>query len=261
MSRITLAVTKGTCEVPVLAGQSDSSSAYLEADMSNSCDDTSPFCSDEGICSQRHQFVAELGQVYTFAAARYNSNNITGNFPGEEFFETVVQCSAPASNDCAAPTEVEEGIFTYSNLGGAASSECTNGNDVFLEYTATCTGSVNFTMVPGPGYDGYHGEDLKMGFYTACGSENIVVCQDDPAQINANASTVEEDWGPTRGPNNAGLVGGVTKGTKYTLQVGSYGSDVAPFVFVISPCEGDGSDPSSAVTLAAPLVALFAMLF
>lgn len=259
MSSITLAVTTGTCAAPVLAGQSESSGDYLQADMTMDCDwDTMSLDDLSGEYVQRHQFAATLGTTYTVAAGRRSSSNITGSEPGEEFFKTLIQCSAPASNDCAVPSPITEGAVSFSNIGGAAQSDCTGGNDVFLEYEAPCTGSVNFTMVGG---SGYQGEDLEMGIYTGCGGDaDLKVCQDDPAIVYANASITDDSFGTNQGLGSAGSMDGVQKGSKYIIKVGSYSSAVAPFIFHVSGCDGDDST-SSASALAAPLLALVALLF
>lgn len=267
VTTLDVGVFTGTCAAPVLAGRSSSQNSYALTDMTNGCTSSgrdTTVTADGTFQVQYHQFVAVLGTEYIIRASKWSSSNPTW---GEDKYDTMFQCSAPASSDSDAPTEVEEGTFTYSNLGGSSSGQCTGGHDVFLEYEATCTGSVNFTMIGGAGYQG---EDLEMAVYDGgfqITDQEKFTCQDDPAIVYANASATSDDWGTAgsdgigrnQGLAGAGLMGGVKKGNKYTIQVGGYGtSQVSPFVFEISECVGDGSS-SGAATLAVPFFGLLAL--
>jgi hypothetical protein len=255
VTRVRLGVFTGTCAAPVQAGISSTSNRYAATDMTP-IDCTSPsFEGSAAIRVQNSQFIAVMDTEYIISIGSLSDTNFTGN--GDSFFDLNVGCAAPASNDPAAATPVLEGTSVFSNIDGAVAGVRPSGcqsNAVYMDYTATCTGSVIFSFVPPPcsgACDGFHGEDLKIGLYEGVLTDDDV-CQDDPAYIYANA-TAADDWSP---PGGGGfLKGGVTSGTKYTVVGASYSSAKSPFVLLISPCEGDTGAASTVGVSMAALVA------
>lgn len=251
-----IGVFTGTCAAPVQQKVSSLENVYTDASMLAEC--TKP--PTEGSSTevvQNAQFMAVTGTEYIIAVGTFNAENMTGN--GDSFFEITVGCAAPASNDPTAPTVVTTGVSAYSNVGGLSAGVRPSGcdsNAVYMEYTAPCTGTVVFSLVPPPcsgACDGFHGEDLKIGMYNGAMVDDDV-CQDDPAYIYANA-TADATWSP---PDGAKFNGGVVEGEVYIVTASSYSSDIAPFVLLISACDGESAGTSGATAVGVSVAALLA---
>lgn len=224
---------------------------YSEADMTIGCVeparktiDVTPPSTDT---VQRFQFVAVKDVQYLIAVG--TTSDLNASLDGEFDYQISIQCAAPASNNPAMPTPIAAGISAFSNVGGSSLiSACSAGNDVFLEYDALCRGNVEIALVPPPsGYDGFHGEDFKIGVYqnaAAYAADTELACQDDPAIITNNISA-----NPTAVRGGA-LVDPPFGAGKVLIVVGSYGSDIAPFQLEVSEMYCPSLSPTVAPTAA-----------
>lgn len=219
---------------------------YSEADMTIGCvEPARDRTRDSTDTVQRFQFVAVKDVQYLIAVG--TTSDLNASLDGEFDYQISIQCAAPASNNPAMPTPIAAGISAFSNVGGSSLiSACSNGNDVFLEYDALCLGNVEIALVPPPsGYDGFHGEDFKIGVYQdaaayAAGTE--LACQDDPAIITNNISA---------NPTSVGaLVDPPFGAGKVLIVVGSYGTDIAPFQLGVSEMYCPSLSPTVAPTAA-----------
>jgi len=248
---IAVDVWTGTCAVPVLNGVSSSSNAYNPGDM---CPETKGFSGQ----SNRLQYIAANGTEYIIRVGTRDDVNNTGDI-GNFAYTITAACVVPASNSPIFPTKVmANNTYFYSNVNGSnPANSCGGGNNVYFGYTAECTGDISVVIIKDPSvtYDGFHGEDLRIGVYnytlttffdTATGPD---ACKDDPAIISIyrNLSNVPERiiGGEVVTPEL--VEGGVEMGKKYLIQVSSFSSDMAPFALLIDGpynCGGAGAAPT-----------------
>lgn len=112
-----------------------------------------------------------IGTTYYVRVQRLNCNlNLTGDLC---VYSTP---PPPANDDCANASVIGNGVHAFSTLlsTGSDITSCTLGDtdDIWFEYTATCTGEVSLSTCDDADYD------TSIGVFDACGGTEIA-CNDD----------------------------------------------------------------------------------
>jgi hypothetical protein len=266
-------VWSGTCAIPVMQRVSSSADEYTADVMATATLSFSRGCTGT-VCSNRLQYIATNGTEYIFRVGSSSASNNTGEI-GNFAYNITAACVVPASNDATVPTMVMANKTYYnSNVNGSvAANDCGSGNNVYFGYTAECTGDVSIIILKDPSvsYDGFHGEDLKLGFYnysalpfdtTVTGSP---ACKDDPAMISVYRNVTQVPVRQLGGVVVLPLVveGGVVMGKKYLIQVSSFSSSKAPFALMIDGpynCQAGAPATPTAATSSGSVLSLSAFV-
>ncbi|HET6204308.1 MAG TPA: GEVED domain-containing protein [Planctomycetota bacterium] len=164
--------------------------------------------------------------------------------PGSAFAQ------APPNDECVNAIPMVDGPNgPFTNLGATTNPadppfSCSDGGiDLWYTYTASCSGSIVFSMCPG--FGGTWDYDAMLNVYTgSCGALTSVGCNDDFCQTAATGSQV--------------TVYCVQAGTTYLLRVGGYGpagsGDTGNFTLAIVCSPPPPAPPNDDCAGATPIV-------
>lgn len=185
--------------------------------MEIACNDDGDDCSD---FTSEVTFSVVAGTSYWIRVAGYQGETGSGNL--------TVSCdgsiSAPANDDCANATEIGDGTHAFSsaNATGTDISSCTSGdgNDIWFEYVATCSGQVTAGTCSDADFD------TSVSVWAACGGTQLA-CNDDDANCDGNTSVVTFM---------------ATSGTSYWIRVAGYNGATGTGNLTVS-CDGSVTSP------------------
>ncbi|MBL9148260.1 MAG: hypothetical protein JNM94_06140 [Phycisphaerae bacterium] len=209
---VTIGILSGDCPPRIYA-----------IDATQSCGATLSACLPAG---ESTIFIALAN--FTFPAC---GNDPLNNYT---FTTSLGSSCTPLNDECAGATPIADGETTFTTEGATTSApdldpSCDKGfgtafvRDIWFTYTATCTGTANFSTCGTVDYDS------RLALYSGtCDNLSIVACNDDGPGCPGFSSSMDAD---------------VVEGQTYFLRVGGFAAAGSGTISI--NCGGGGGGPSN----------------
>jgi hypothetical protein len=195
-------------------------------------------CNDDGFGGPGASLVTFNYSAYTTYLIRISGyNGLSGNYALR-----IVDYVLPGNDNCATPQTVSNGTTNFRTCRATTdgpTENCGGGyltidNDVWFQYTATCTGTATVSLC-GSNFD----TEVAVYFGTSCPSEpnTAIACNDDGANSNPPCMWL-----------NSIVTFPAIQGSHYLIRAGGYGNDFGEGVMTIScaePCPCDWNHSGS----------------